>query len=469
MARAAGSPTTVTTVLAASGTVAVLLQSLVVPLIPSIPAALGTDVVGGSWVLTASLLAGAIAQPIVGRCGDIYGERRMLVFCLAAAIVGAVISALSLSLGPMIVGRALQGMGMGIIPMGLSLLRRLLPADRLPAAVGTLGATMGLGGALGIPVSAVVLAWFSWPWLFWFAAVCAALCLVLVLALIPASDTGPVRTRLDVPGAVGFGLAIGALLVAITQGAAWGWTSPAFLALLGGSILLLAGWCGYEWIRPAPLVDIRLALTPSVFWANLAGIAMGFSMMFVVIVLPLQIVAPSSVSYGLGLSEFDIGWIMLPGGLAMMLAGPASARISQTWGARTTLQLGAALVAVGYALALLPAHAVILMVSAVIVYCGFGLSFAALPLIIMAGTPTDRTAAANGLNALMRSIGMTLAATVASVVLATERILVDGIDLASPAAVTTTLLIGIGSGALGIATAIGIPGHRRINQEEGVK
>lgn len=456
MARALSTPGTVTVVLAASGTVAVLLQSLVIPLIPSIPAILNTDIAGASWVLTITLLVGAVCQPIVARSGEIYGERRVLLICLAAVVVGASISALSTALGPMVVGRALQGLGMGIIPMGLSVMRKVLDSDRLPVAVGSLSATMGLGGALGIPIAAIALSSLSWEWLFWFAAISAAACFFLVAQHVP--DVGPSArsARFDLPGAVGFAISMSMILVVITQWGAWG-GNTLLVGLAVVALTLFVGWCAYEWKRAEPLVDLRLSMSRSVFWANSAGLVMGFSMMVVIVLFPIFITAPPALEYGLGLSVLDISWIMMPGGLAMMAAGPASAPITRAFGARTTLQWGCALVGVGYGLALLPGHPAVLTLAAVVAYSGFGFCFAAMPLIIMGGVPESRTPTANGLNTLMRTIGMTLSVAIIPLVLNSGAMRVDGSVLPTPAAAHTGLYIGIGAAFLGVFLAFGIP------------
>lgn len=146
-------PQVVVVVLALGGIVVSLMQTLVIPLIPTLPGLLGASVADTAWVITATLLASAVATPVVGRLGDMYGKRRMLLISLAMLITGSVIAALSDTLTPMVVGRILQGFAAGVIPLGISIMRDELPAERLASATATMSASLGVGGALGLPAA----------------------------------------------------------------------------------------------------------------------------------------------------------------------------------------------------------------------------------------------------------------------------------------------------------------------------
>lgn len=80
-------------------------------------------------MITATLLAGAVSTPIVGRLGDMFGKRRMLLVSVVLLIARSVIGALSESLVPLIVARVLQGLSAGVVPLGISMLRDVLPRE----------------------------------------------------------------------------------------------------------------------------------------------------------------------------------------------------------------------------------------------------------------------------------------------------------------------------------------------------
>jgi MFS family permease len=147
-----------------------LMHSLVVPLLPRLPEFLSASAGDTTWAVTTTLLAGAVATLTVGRLGDMYGKRRMLLISLGLLVTGSVIGALSYSLTPLIVGRALQGFAAGVIPLGISLLRDEPPPTKVGGATAAMSASLGVGGALGLPVAALIAETLDWHTLFWVAA-----------------------------------------------------------------------------------------------------------------------------------------------------------------------------------------------------------------------------------------------------------------------------------------------------------
>src|SRR5262245_16462910 len=212
----------IVSVLAVAGIVAALMQTLVVPLIGQLPQLLHASAADTSWVLTSTLLVGAVATPVVGKLGDLYGKRRMMLACAVPLVVGSVVCALAGSLLPMVVGRGLQGLGVGMIPLGVSALRDLLPPQRVGPAIALMSSSMGIGSALGLPVSAAVAQYADWRMLFWGSAGLSVLVGVLIWRLVPATAAGA-KGRLDVVGAIGLGVALVCLLLGVSKGADWGW------------------------------------------------------------------------------------------------------------------------------------------------------------------------------------------------------------------------------------------------------
>lgn len=153
--------------LAFAGTVAAIMQTLVTPLIAELPQILGTSPSNAAWVITVTLLVSAVCVPVSGRLGDMVGKRRMLLVCSVPLVIGSVVCALASSVVPMIVGRGLQGIGMGMVPLGIALLRDVVPAERLSSSIALVSASMGIGGGLGLPIAAAVAQYASWRVLFW--------------------------------------------------------------------------------------------------------------------------------------------------------------------------------------------------------------------------------------------------------------------------------------------------------------
>ncbi|WP_179810956.1 MFS transporter [Nocardiopsis sinuspersici] len=435
-------PNVVVSVLAFGGIIVSLMQTLVIPLVPVLPGLLGATPGDTAWAITATLLTAAVATPTVGRLGDMYGKRRMLLFSLAVLVVGSVFCALATSLVPMVIGRALQGLAAGVIPLGISIMRDVLPPERLGGATALMSASLGVGGALGLPSSAFIAQKADWHTLFWVAAALAATAAVLVRTLIP--DSG-FRTggRFDLLGSVGLSIALFLLLLAISKGSDWGWGSGVPGAMLAAAAVVLLVWGWWELRTPRPLVDLRVSARRQVLLTNAASLAFGFSMFAMSLVIPQLLQMPEATGYGFGRTILVAGLVMAPNGLVMMAMSPVSARLSRAMGPKTTMMVGALLVALGYGLSLLLMSAVWqLMIASTVIGAGVGLAYGAMPSLVMAAVPRSETAAANSLNTLMRSIGTSTASAVAGMFLAGMTMSVGGEVL--PARSAFTLVLGMG-------------------------
>ena len=450
-------PAVLIAVLSTVGIVVSLMQTLVIPIIPTLPTLLNTSASNASWVVTATLLAGAVSTPIAGRLGDMFGKRRILVINLGFMIVGSVVCAVSSSLLPEVLGRSLQGVAVGAIPLGISIMRDELAPEKVGGAMAVMSATLGVGGAVGLPFSALIAQNTDWHMLFWTAAGLGVVCAVLVFVFVPES---PVRTpaRFDFGGAIGLSIALLALLIGITKGADWGWASGSILALFGLSLVSFLGWGAYELRRSAPLVDLRVSARPRVLFTNMASIAVGFSLYGMSLTFPQLLMAPEQTGYGFGLSMVVAGLAMAPTGLVMMLLSPVSARLSAKKGPKFTLALGSAVIALGYLCAVVMMDTVWqIVLSALIVAGGVGLAFAAMPALIMGAVPLSETAAANGLNSLMRSVGTSTSAAVMGVVLAHMTMHLGPHMVPTRSAFHTAFFIAMAGAVAAIALTLCIP------------
>ncbi|WP_257890528.1 MFS transporter [Rhodococcus sp. USK10] len=106
-----------------------------IPLVPELPRLLSTSPSNASWIVTTTLLAGAVFTPISGRLGDIFGKKSVALVLLGAILVGSLLAAVTTTLIPMVVGRAFQGAGLGMIPLGIGMLRDTIPPERLGRSV----------------------------------------------------------------------------------------------------------------------------------------------------------------------------------------------------------------------------------------------------------------------------------------------------------------------------------------------
>ncbi|ANZ14408.1 major facilitator superfamily protein [Streptomyces noursei ATCC 11455] len=448
-------------VLAFAGIVVAVMQTLLVPVIKDLPTLLGTAPSNATWVMTATLLAGAVATPIMGRLGDLYGKRRMLLTSLAVMVVGSLICGFTDQLIVMIVGRALQGFAMGAIPLGIGLMRDELPRERLGSAMALMSSSIGVGGGLALPAAALVAQHADWHTLFFAAAGLGVLSMLLTVLVVPETS---VRApgRFDVAGALGLSVGLVALLLPITKASEWGWGSPRTLGLFGAAALILVLWGVMELRITDPLVDLRTTARREVLLTNLASITVGVAFYAISLVLPQLLQLPTSTGYGLGQSMVVAGLCVAPLGLTMMFVAPLYARIAARRGPKVSLLLGMLVIGVGYGggigLMQAPWQTVII---AVVVGAGIGLAYSSLPALIIGAVDPSETGAANGLNTLMRSIGTSVSSAVIGMVLARMSEPLGPVAVPTMAGFRVSFLIATAAVALGVLVAAFLPSQRK--------
>jgi MFS family permease len=437
-----------------------LTQAMLIPVLATLPTTLDTSVGNVEWLLTSTLLVGAVAVPLFGRLGDMFGKRRMMLVALGFLVVGSLITCFTSDIALLIVGRAIQGASMATIPLGISLLSTTLPRERVGSAIAVISAMLGVGGALALPFASLIAQHADFHALFWITAVGGIIAFVAVIVVVPES---PNRSggRVDLVGAFLLSATLVALLLPLAQTATWGWGSGRVIGLLVLSAVLLVvfGWSQTR-IRQ-PLVDLVALRRRPIVLTNVASILFGFALFASMIGTAGYVQAPVESGYGFGSSILASGLVMLPSGLMMLFFAPVAARLIRRRGAPQTLALGACIVGVSWIVRIVLTDSIWWVVlGGVVLGVGVGIGYAAMPTLINEHTPPNELAAANGLNTLARSIGTSLASAVGGSILAAATINMGGFELPSLTAYRELFGMCVVASFIATGLALTIPKER---------
>ncbi|MET0828910.1 MAG: MFS transporter [Microbacterium sp.] len=449
-------PGRVVAVLAFAGLGSSFVFTAIIPIQAHLPGLFHSSRVQTAWALTATLLVAAVLTPISGRLADMVGKRRIALVLLAVLAVGSLIACGAQELWMLVLGRALQGAATGIIPVGIAILRDTVPARRLDTSIALMSATLGIGGAIGLPISAIVNQLAGWRWTFGVTAVFALFAGLCLLAVVPESNRRS-GGSFDFVGATGLATVTSAFLVVLSYGPTWGWVSPTTLITLAGAAAVLTGWVWHELRTPQPLLDLRLAGRRAVLMTNLTSLALGFSLFTSNIVYPQLLELPWSVG-GFGVSMIGASLVMMSPGAIMLALAPVAGTLSRRFGPRVPLLIGAAFLTLAYGYGLLFSTEIWqVVVTNLLIGLGVGFGYAAIPSLIMRTVPEHASAASNGLNTLFRSLGTSMAAASIGSVLAVMSRSEGGAATPTPQAFDVAILMGLIASAVALVLAVTIP------------
>jgi MFS family permease len=391
-----------------------LLQSLVIPALPSLEHSLHSSADGVAWLLTGYLLSAAIATPILGRVGDMLGKEKVLLVVLAALSLGTLVSALATNLPVMLVGRVIQGAGGAVFPLAFGIVRDEFPKERVVGAIGFLSAILGVGAGLGIVLAGPIIVHLSYHWLYWLPLV---MCLISGIATVIFIPESPIRTpgRINVVGALLMSGWLSAGLLAVSEGPIIGWGDDRIIALFLLTAVLAALWVRAESRSAAPLVDMTMMRLPEVWTTNLAAFLFGFGMFVMFTVVPQFVETPRHDGYGFSASVTQSGLDLLPFAMAMLVVAPLTGRLSGLFGSRRVLLTACIFSTAAYIeLAVWHGHTYDVLISAGLLGIGIALGFAAMSNLVVAAVPQSQTGVATGMNTNIRNVGAAVGAGIAT-------------------------------------------------------
>jgi MFS family permease len=400
------------------GLIVSMLSSLGAPLLPIIAAKNDVSLSTAQWMLTAALLAGAIASPIMGQLADGRRRRQVLIWAVATVLAGCIVAAAVPGFVALVIGRALQGVGLGLVPVAIVMARHHLPPRRQAPAIATLSITAVSGIGLGYPLTGLVAESFDYHVAFWAGGVLVAIALVLAILVLPSDHDGP-PSHLDVRGAMLFSLSLVALLLAVSDGAVWGWGSPIIVGLFV-AFLALGYWCiRYELRARRPLVVLTHLRLPIVVAADICSLLLGVALFTFTPIIVEFVQIPRSSGYGFGESAFIAGLCLVPMSAASAFASPIVRGFRVRYGPRVTL-IVAQLLFVATMVFFAFRHDALweAFVATGVAGLAIGMSSGTMPALIVGAVPKSEVGTAMALYQVVRNVGLTIGSAAGAAIIA---------------------------------------------------
>jgi predicted MFS family arabinose efflux permease len=388
------------------------------PLITSVALDLDVPLDAAQWTLTVTLFAGAISAPVLGRLGAGAHRRSATLIALALVTFGGLLTAIPLPFWMLLVGRALQGLGLGALALLMSVARDHLPPERAHSTIATISVAGTVGIGVAYPLMGLLDQLAGLRVAYGVGFLLSLCALIIAWRALPKDAPRP-TPRVDILGALFLGLGILGVLLAVAQPSVW--DAP----WVGACILILAAiafgvWVTWERRIPAPLVDLRLLAAGGVLRANAAMLTAGVGMYLLFSLLTRYVQTPTDAGYGFGLSGVLAGASLIPFSVLGFVAGRLTPWLTDRVSARWTFVISADCVLLAAGLfAITPGSLVATLAAMAVLGFGVGGASAIMPRLVLNGMPQQETSSILSSNPIVRTVGFSVGSAVAGLLLAT--------------------------------------------------
>ncbi len=396
-------------------------EGMLTPSLPSIASGFKVSISQVSLVLSSYLVGGVVLTPVIGKLGDIYGKKKMLSISLVIYAIFVSVTGFSPNFTFMVISRAIQGFGLTILPLGMSLIREEFPREMVPKAQALISAMFGAGFAISLPLGSLVSNNYGWRWTYHSAVPFVIIATILAILMIKESRYRRPETKVDYVGASLLGALLALFVFGLSQGPVWGWTSFGVTTMFAVSAILVLPLVLFE-LRYTKrggeaILNFRLLAERNVMVTNLAIAISGMGMFLAMQALTyrIELVAP----VGFGKSLLDTGVSLVPFAIGMIVFAPITGQLISRVGVKPFAIIGSVVAAAGFLLqALLPSYTMVLLFEFV---TGAGLSIlnaSVINFLILTVDPRDM-GLATGMNGTFRNVGSAIGAPVAGSLLST--------------------------------------------------
>lgn len=308
----------------------------------AIPAMMGVFGVGADeidWVLTIYMLVLGVAVPSSGWLGDYFGLKKFYIISLGIFTLGSAFCALAWDVPSLTIARGIQAIGGGMImPVTMAMIYKITPRKNIGKAMAGYGMVFVVAPAIGPTVGGYLVEYVNWRWIFTINLPIGVLGILLAILIIPKMEsTHP--GKFDALGAIFSAAAMLSILILLSEGSGWGWTSQKSILLIYASCIFAGIFIWWELKNPEPLLDLRMFKNLNFTMGNLALILITIGMYGVLFYIPIFLQAVR------GMGALEAGLLMLPPALVSAVAMPISGALYDKFGPRIPAALGICILA----------------------------------------------------------------------------------------------------------------------------
>ena len=386
---------------------------------PALSTAFGLDVSLMQWIVVSYVLTYASLLLGCGRLADLWGHSQMLSWGLAGSSLAFLCCGLAPTFSWFLVARVLQGVANALLfASAPALVTLTTPTERRGQALGIFQMSAAIGFALGPPLGGILVDVFDWRAVYLFRIPLALVLTILAFRhpLLPSEQ--PESQRFDLVGALTLAASVAGFLFAVSRGRDLGWTSPLVFSLLAGSSVCFAGFVLTEMRVTAPVVNLSLFRHPAFAVANILNVLASCSMFAIWLLVPYYIVN------ALGYSATTGGLLLTATPLATALAAPLAGKLADRLGTGVLSSFGLGLETLGlWGISQLDSDSGALTVIIVLAGVGLGLGMFQTPNMsfVMGAIPREQQGVAGGMSQMMRTLGVVLGVTSASMLFSSRR------------------------------------------------
>jgi EmrB/QacA subfamily drug resistance transporter len=384
--------------------------------LPAIKRDLGISQAELEWTVTAYALTFATLLLTGGKLGDLLGRRLIFAIGLVVFTLSSLFCGLSSSAPELISARAVQGVGAALMmPSTLSIISATFAVRERGTAIGIWAGVSAMALAIGPLLGGIITEHISWNWIFYVNVPIGAAGVLASIFVVPESKDTSGEQRLDLPGLISSGIGLLAIVYALIEANAYGWTSARILGLFVVGAIALTAFVLLERHQRLPMLDLSLFRSGTFAGANLVAILVTLAMFGIFVFFPIYMQTLR------GWSPIQAGAALLPWTVMIVIFAPIAGRLSDRVGSRWLMAAGMTTVAACcLLLSTVSLHSTFWHMLPAFILGGLGMSFVMTPMsaAAMGAAPVSKAGVASGVLNTFRQVGVALGIAVMGAIVA---------------------------------------------------